>query len=350
MLARILYITDLHKPYKDPSTIKGQVQVHTKIQQEIIDFNKKYEVTHCLIGGDWYDRGFHGLGPAYGAMEMDRRLSESVNGNVFLCIGNHFYLERDENPEMYIIQPNQYIKPQIEIPMPDKPLFQVVPRLKIGTVQIDFFHYNKINKNYFSNREEDCTYHIGVYHDDCVLPAWIREMDGYSGNSSQNFLAQVYSNIDLALHGHIHSKVGTVSLDLCTGKKVPLIVPGSLGITQNKECFKHTDVQLPLIEIDDDSTVHVKLARFYTHVDELSFSESKSKKKKNVLIDEGVIDSKEFKITESRAELQSLPNFLTKKGYTKTHMNLISAALSDTLNVATAVRILVEGDTSNEQC
>lgn len=350
MLARILYITDLHKPYQDPTTIKGQVQVHTKIQQEIIDFNKKYGVTHNIVGGDWYDRGFHGLGPAYGAMEMDRRLSASVNGNVFLCIGNHFYLERDENPEMYIIQPNQYIKPQIDIPMPEKPLFQVVPRLKIGNVQIDFFHYNKVNKKYYCNREDGCTYHIGVYHDDYVLPAWVRELDGYGGNSTQEFLAQVYNNIDLALHGHIHSKVGMVPLELNTGRKVPLIIPGSLGITQNKECFKHTDVQLPLIEIDDDSTVRVKLATFRTHIDELSFSESKSKKKKNKLLDEGVVDSKEFKITESRAELQSLPNFMTRKGYTKVHMNLISAALSETLNVATAVRILVEGDNSDEQC
>lgn len=348
MLARALYITDLHKPYQDPSTIKGQVQVHTKIQQDIVDFIKKYNVTHCFIGGDWYDRGFHGLGPVYGAIEMDRRISNAVNGNVYLCIGNHFYLERDENPEMYIIQPNQYIKPQIEIPMPDKPLFQVVPRLKIGTVQIDFFHYNKINKNYYSSRDDDCTYHIGIYHDDTVLPTWIRELDGYRGNSSQEYFAQVYNNIDLALHGHIHSKVGTVTLNLNTGKQVPLVVPGSLGITQNKECFKHKDVQLPLIEIDDDSTVRVKLATFSTHIDELSFSEPKSRKKKNKLIDEGVVDTKEFKITESRAELQSLPNFLTKKGYTNTHLNLVSAALSDTLNVATAVRIIVEGDTNNE--
>lgn len=344
MLARALFITDLHKPYKDPSSIKGRLVANMKIQQDIIDFIGSHEITHCFVAGDWYDRGFHGLGPAYGAIEMDRRLSAAVNGNVFLCIGNHFYLERDENPEMYIIQPNEWIKPQMDIPVPEKPIFQVVPRLKIGTVQIDFYHYNKVNKNYFSNREDDCTYHIGIYHDDYTLPSWIREMDGFGGASSQEYLAQVYNNIDLALHGHIHSKVGITTIDLATGQKVPLIVPGSLGITQNKECFKHKDVQLPLIEIEDDSSVHLKLVTFSTHIEELTFSDNSQKQKKKVLEEDGVVATKEFQITESRAELRSLPTFLTKKGYTQTHLNLIDAALSNTLNVGTAVRIIVEGE------
>jgi metallophosphoesterase superfamily enzyme len=104
MLARVLFISDLHKRYKDSTSIKGQLEVQQKIQEDIINFNKSYGVTHNIILGDWYDRGFHGLGQAFGAIEMDRRISESVNGNVYLCVGNHFYLERDENPEMYIMK------------------------------------------------------------------------------------------------------------------------------------------------------------------------------------------------------------------------------------------------------
>jgi len=347
VIARVLVVTDLHKRWKDSTSIKGQVIVQNKIQNEIIDFCIKNQVTHVLIAGDWYDRGFHGLGQAYGAIEMDRRLSEALNGNVYLCIGNHFYLERDENPEMYIIQPNPYIKPQLDIPVPEKPIFKVVPKLKLGNVQIDFFHYNKLNKTYVAARDEDTTFHIGIYHDDTVVPGWIRERDGYTGSATQSYFNQIYSNIDLGICGHMHAKVGSASIELLSGKKVPILVPGALGITQNKENFKHADVQLPIIDIDDDSTVHVKTATFSTHLSELRFYAPK-KKKQNTLANTGMITSKDLNVTNTSAELLSLPVYLTKRGYSNRHLNLVNAALGDTLNLATAVSILAEVDEIHE--
>lgn len=344
--AKILVLTDLHKRYKDATSIKGLIEVQQKIQEDIIKFNKENNITHNIITGDWYDRGFHGLGMAYGAIEMDRRLSKSVDGNVYLCVGNHFYLERDENPEMYIIQPNPFIKPQMSIPVPEEPIFKLVDKLKIGTVQIDFFHYNKLNKDYVAYREPDTTYHIGIYHDDSVVPGWVREMDGYTGTSSQAYINKIYANIDLAIHGHIHAKVGTTSIELMNGSKVPLIIPGALGITQNKEVYKHTEVELPLIEIDDDSNITISMVPFSTHMSELRFYETKKKKK--VISEETLnhIANNQVKLTTSNAELVSLPVFLTKRGYGRRHLNLVNAAVSDTLNLATAVRILAEVDES----
>lgn len=347
VIAKILFITDLHKRYKDSSSIKGQLAVQQKIQEEIINFNYQNGITHNIIAGDWYDRGFHGLGQAYGAIEMDRRLSKSVNGNVYLCVGNHFYLERDENPEMYIIQPNAFIKPQFPIPVPERPIFQMVQTLQIGTVQIDFFHYNKLNKDYMAYRKPETTYHIGVYHDDAVLPGWIREQEGYTGASTQAYMNNIYNNIDLAIHGHIHTKVGTASVQLASGKQVPMFVPGSLGITQNKENFKHTDVQLPIIEIEDDYSVNIKVATFSTHLDELRFY-SANKKRKKESISDNMVMSGQLTMGNTSAELQSLPIYMTKKGYTNRHLNLINAAIGDTLNLATAVRILAEADEIHE--
>lgn len=348
MIARILVITDLHKRYKDSTSIKGQLDVQQLIQEDIINFNKNNGITHNIIAGDWYDRGFHGLGQAYGAMEMDRRLSESVNGNVYLCVGNHFYLERDENPEMYIIQPNAFIKPQTNIPLPEKPIFQMTQTLQLGSVQIDFFHYNKLNKDYVAYRKPETTYHIGIYHDDAVLPGWIREQEGYTGSSTQAYFNKIYANIDLAIHGHIHTKIGTATMQLESCRKVPMFVPGSLGITQNKENFKHTDVQLPVIEIDDDSTVHLKVATFSTHINDLRFYAPK-RRKRETAVDEGLISSNQLTMSGNIAELQSLPVYLTKKGYTNRHLNLVNAAVSNTLSLATAVRILAEVDEIHER-
>lgn len=345
---RVLFISDLHKRYKDLSTIKGLIGVQQKIQEDIIDFIKANGVTHVIIGGDWYDRGYHGLGPAYGAIEMDRRLSEAVNGEVYLCIGNHFYLERDENPEMYIIQPNEYIHPQVKIPVPDKPIFKLVPQLLLGTVQIDFFHFNKVDKTYKAFRRPETTFHIGVYHDDVTLPSIIKEQDGYRSSSSHGYLCDIYKDIDLALHGHIHCKIGIRSLELDNGRKVPLVVPGSLCPTQNKAAFKHTDVQCPVIDIDEDSNVQLKLATFSTHLPELQFFEGKKKATKTM---DNIVYGNES-LTTTKTELYSLPTFLQKKGYRDVHMKLVDAALGDYLNLYTALSILMkEGENEDgEDC
>lgn len=343
MIARILCISDLHKRYKDSTSVKGQVEVSQLVQEDIIAFNKAQGVTHNLIMGDWYDRGFHGLGQAYGAIEMDRRLSESVNGNVYLCVGNHFYLERDENPEMYIIQPNNMFRPQIDIPVPKEPIFKVVPSLDFGPVQISFFHFNKLNKDYVAHRRDDCTYHIGIYHDDAVVPGWVREMEGFSGSVSSNYLNGIYENIDLALHGHIHTKIGMTSLELNSGRKVPMCIPGAMSITQNSDKFKHTEVQLPVIEIEDDYTVKFKLATFSTHMDKLRFYQTKKKKK---IMDELEVSDQKF--LTGKAALQSLPNYLASKGYPQHRLNLLDAAIHDMLNLGTAVRIITE--VNNDEC
>lgn len=335
--AKILCLTDLHKRYNESVTIKGLLEVQQLIQEEIIEYVKTNEVTHVIILGDWYHRGFHGLGRAYGAIEMDRRLSEAVGGNVFLCVGNHFYLERDENPEMYIIQPNDYIRPSIEIPMPEKPIFKVVPNLKIGTVQIDFFHYNKLNKEYVAYRDEDTTMHIGIYHDDHVLPSWVREAEGFTGETSQTYLNRIYSNIDLAIHGHIHTKLGTVALSLLNGNTIPLIIPGALTPTANKENQKHTTVDLPVLNIKDDSTVSIEYAEFATHVDKLRFADKKTKKKK--LRDTGIVNAELQAISSSNdAELKSLSAYLNKLGHDQVDLNIIDLARKDNLILTEVLR------------
>lgn len=337
MGTRILFITDLHKRYKDSTSIKGQLEAQRLVQEDIIAFNKQHGITHNVILGDWYDRGFHGLCQAFSAMEMDKRLSESVNGEVYLCIGNHFYLERDENPEMYIIQPNEFVKPQQDMVLPEKPVFKLVPRLDFGPVQIDFFHFSKINKDYIAERRPDCKFHIGVYHDDSVIPGWIREMEGFSGSSTNAYMNSIYNNIDLAIHGHIHVKIGTCNFELNNGRKVPMFVPGSLGITQNKEAMKHTDVQLPVLDIADDGTVNVQLATFSTHMEVLKFYATKKKK-----VATNVMELQDQHVTTGSAALQSLPNYLTKKGYDWHDLGLVNAAMNNILNLPMAVQIITE--------
>lgn len=337
MLARVLFITDLHKRYKDMVSIKGNVQVQHKIQKDIVEFNVANHVTHNVIAGDWYDRGFHGIGQAYSAMEEDRMISKSVNGNVYLCLGNHFYLERDDNPEMYIIQPCNHVKPKDILQCAEKPIFNVVPSLRIGSVQISFFHFSKLNKAYRCPREEGVTFHIGVYHDDVCVPAWVREREGFGGMSSVYELNQLYSNIDLAVHGHIHTDIGYVPLELNSGRVVPLYIPGSLGISQNKDSIKHKEVKLPMIDINEDGTVTVHVVSFSTHIDELRFYNVDSKKPKKKLITD-----RSVKLNTTGDMPSNLPSYLQSVGYSDQRLKLVSQAIAGNLDLTTAIAIISE--------
>lgn len=340
MIARLLCIPDLHKRYSDGSSIKGQFSVQIKIQEDIISAVHELGATHILQLGDWYDRGFHGLCMAYGSMEMDRRISESVNGNVYITVGNHFYLERDENPEMYIIQPCDMIRPQYDIPLPKKPIFQMVPRIRLGNVQIDFFHYSKTDKRYYTPTEDGVTYHIGVYHDEMCVPAWVREQEGFhSVTTNQRYFNDIYYNIDLALHGHIHSAIGNCDVTMMNGRKVPLLIPGSLGIVQNKSQFKHPYVECPVITIDDDSTVTVALYPISTHMDELVFYETKKKEKAIEDTTEQII-SGTVHMTDSAKQHTTLIAYLTEKGCSDLQISIMDAAIHNNLDFQTAVNLL----------
>lgn len=338
MKARILFVTDLHKRATESMSIKGQREVQKLIQEDIINFCTRNNCTHIVIMGDWYHRGYHSIGPAWSDMEMDKKISRCVNGNVYLVVGNHFYMERDENPEMYIIQPCPNIRPQQAYEMPDEPIFRVVPNLKIGTVQISFFHFSKLQKDYTTLLDKDVTFHIGCYHDDICVPGYIAELEGYSSRSTSMYLNNIYANVDVAIHGHIHVKHDIVPLELASGKRVPLFIPGSLGITANTEKMKHPSVSLPVITIDDDDKVQVQVAAFKTHIDMLRFYQTQSKAKKT-MSEEPL--SEEVKTQLLRPSgVRSLASYVGQKGYNNKQLKLLGSAAQGPVMLASAVNIL----------
>ena len=104
--------------------------------------------------------------------------------------------------------------------------------------------------------------------------------------------------------------------------------------------MKHPYVQLPVIEINDDSSVSVKLAKFSTHMDKLQFYAAKKKNKQKENMSE--LLTGQSPMTMSSATMKSLPNYLLSKGYNQVHLNLVNAAVNETLCVSTAVQILSE--------
>lgn len=340
MLGRVLFVSDLHKSDSDMSSIKGRMEVQQLIQQDIIDAVKKFGVTHIVIMGDWYHRGFHSTGATISAHQEDINLSESVNGNVYICLGNHFFLERDDNPEMYVIQPNSKYIPKRTGCFPEKPIFQAVDDLVIGQVQISLFHFNKLNKDYCRETFPGILHHIGVYHDDTVVPTWVREQEGYAARaSSSSYMSRIFENIEIAMLGHIHTKIGAIKYLLENGREVPMFIPGSLGITANSDRFKHTSVQLPILDIYEDGHYEIKLANFSTHLDKLKFYESKTGKKD--LTQDQVMLNNDGALRHNASNL-TLSAYMQQRGYPNLTLSFVDAAAKGTLGLMEAFRLVSE--------
>ena len=336
MLARLLGVSDLHKRDIDFSTIKGYTCAVDNVQTDLINFIYQHNVTHFLQFGDWYDKGYRSIGRSKNDDNLDRKISEAVNGNSYITLGNHFLIERDQNPEMYMIQPNEKFRPLQPI-YSEAPIFKAVDDLVIGTVQISFFHFNKENKLYINERKPGITYHIGIYHDDCVVPSNVRKRAGYEGSTSTEYLNTIFDNVDLALVGHIHVKIGVETITLNNGKKVPMIIPGALAITQNKDILKHKDVQLPVITIEDDSTVSCKLFTFSTHLDKLKFYNTTKPEKTPEGLPEPTGNQP---IEVCNTSSITLKDYMRKRGYADNYISVLDHAASGTLDLITAIKLL----------
>ena len=334
MSSKVLFLTDLHKRDVDFSSIEGYTKAVTSVQMDLLKYIKEAGITHVVSGGDWYDKGYRNTSPTLSDNELDRRFSKSVNGEFYITLGNHFNLETDNNPESYIIQPCPG-RPLIrEVITPEEPIFKCVDDLIIGNIQISFFHFSKMNKTYVNKRQPGIKMHIGVYHDDCVVPSDIREQSGYYGTTSSKYLDMIYDNIDVAIINHIHVSCGTRKLQLSTGKCLPLIIPGSLGITQNKEIEKHKSADLPILEIKDDGAVGISFHKQLTHIDMLKFY----KKKDTNTIASNLVNNLNLTSLDGLSNIprsRTLKDYLTNRGYNQGYINVVKKAIPGGLDTMT---------------
>ena len=336
MKAKILFVSDLHKRDVDFSTIKGYTQAVDKIQEDILEFIRAQEITHLISLGDWYDKGYRNIGRTKNDDNYDREIAASVNGNAYINLGNHMYIERDQNPELYMIQPNQKFKPLHPIHAKE-PIFKAVDELIIGTVQISFFHFDKMNKMYINKRKPGITYHIGVYHDESVVPSNVRQAAGFGGHTSSQYLDAVLRDIDLAIVGHIHTKIGVEKVMLYDGRSVPMIIPGAMAIVQNRDILKYKSVNLPVVTISDDNTVSCKLFPFSTHMEMLKFYNTK----REVTPSEGLPVSRQQADVKLVMETSvTLREYMIRRGYSDNYISVLDNANAGTLDLLTTIKLL----------
>lgn len=331
MRAKILFLSDLHKRDCDFSTIAGYTKAVDAVQRDILNFVAANGITHIVSLGDWYDKGYRSINRSNHDRNWDEEISASVNGNFYICLGNHFFLERDNNPEMYLIQPNEFFQPSQPIHA-TAPVIRVVPELRVGSVQISFFHFSKSRKEYTTERDPDVTYHIGVYHDETVVPTAFRNQAGFPGTTPTARLATLFENVDLAIVGHIHTPLGAFTAQ-SGNREVSMIVPGSLSITASGERNLHTMVNLPVIEISDESTVTCSLHPFDLHVNLLKFYEKKEKASREV---SASCKQVPFSIPKTLA----LPEYLRASGHDERCVKLVDAVSESAIDIREGLILL----------
>lgn len=113
-MKKVLAVTDIHFRDSDFTTIKHSTKATEKVFYDIIKFAEKTDDLTIILGGDVFDKGYRQVGPSYAHRNLIERLHLACDGELYLVMGNHVFLERDSNPELYLMQLHSTFKPLIE--------------------------------------------------------------------------------------------------------------------------------------------------------------------------------------------------------------------------------------------
>ena len=341
MQARVLFLSDLHKRDTDFTTINGYTKAIDAVQNDILNFIHQNGVTHLISLGDWYDKGYRSVRRTFNDAYWDMQLSNAVNGNFYICRGNHLYIERDSNPEMYLIQPCEAMPLSESIKTPETPIIKSPDYIVINGIQISLFHFTKDNKLYVRSLDTAAKFHIGVYHDDCVVPSSVRAASGDMGKTLAVSNERYFANVDVAIVGHIHMPIGKIDINL-HNKRVPMFIPGSLCITKNKATEIHQEVGLPFITVNDDGSFKFQLANFSLHTELLHlYTKTEAKTFDAITNNQNTVrDIKEMSSNLTLSSDDTLVSTLISMGFNDKHLQVVQRASTVGLTADEAVLIL----------
>lgn len=282
---RVLPITDRHNRDRNFDTVGGFVKVQGMIGNDIINFfNKDVYKDIAIHMGDVFDQGYRSAIATYVDTSRERRLKDAVNGDNFLVVGNHLYIQRDSNPEFLMLQPDPRFIPKRKLDLvPEDKVFHVADAIIIDDIQISLVHYQEMNKQYKRIREPNIKTHIALFHDDNVIPSSIKQGRGMKTTISSEYLSDVLEDIDIAVVAHWHESIGKV--DIHVGNRiVPMWIPGALAHVSTTVSERHKQISLPSFVFTQEG-MKVEMVTFKTYLNELKFyesNESEFKKKQKV--------------------------------------------------------------------
>lgn len=352
MKYKILCAGDLHKRMKDKTTIRGYAKVTIDIQLEIMRILREGNYTHFISLGDWFDQGYGSdVAAALTHTDIDKMMSEQLNGNFYGLIGNHIKINMDSNPELFLIQPHKYYTTRHRV-VRNEQIIKTPNELMLNGVQISFNHWNKdaqVAGDFYTPRKPEAKYHIGLFHSPLVIPSARLSAMGMHGIVNENSqIFKVLNGVDLAIVGDIHKPLGTFKIEKTEGSSTTMIVPGSLTNTDAGEGSRHNSIDMPVIEIDEDGKVELsyeyidlmtnKLSFLKKEIEEKALSKMKTLRGNNVTSLYESLESSTFGNSDTES-YQSLNSFITKQGYTNCDRNLVKMIINTPEDIDSMVKL-----------
>lgn len=350
-MERIMFAGDLHKRAKDITTIEGYVNCTLAVQRALMQEIQNKGVTKFVSLGDWYDRGYSSdIAASLSDYDIDIKMSELLHGEFYGVIGNHIRLSLDSNPELHLIQPHPVFKSR-RVTARDNQIIRTPRFIRVGDVQISLMHnYSDTDDvmEYKPVRQPWARYHVAVFHTELVIPnsVLVGTAYGYS-HVTNSKIAEVLSDVDLAIVGHVHDAIGKVMIDKPDGSKTVMIIPGSLTNVNAGEQGRHSYISIPILTIEDNGEIKLEFLPFDLKLNMVTF------KKKNLEESREKLRSLKGKpvdqltdavtsvaaITCGNEVLSSLNAFMRAKGYSDKDKKLVRAILNDPANIGAIVDI-----------
>lgn len=353
MAKRFGFAGDLHKRAKDITTIEGYVNCTLAVQKSLMETIKELELDAFGSLGDWYDKGYVAdVAASLSDYDLDIEMSRQLNGQFYGLIGNHIRLNMDSNPELHLIQPHPYYKSRKPITRKDQ-IIKTPEYLRVYDVQISFMHYVMGIDDvlgYKPKRQPWAKYHIALFHTPLIVPNAQLMNTRYGFNTSSNSkIGKVLTDVDLAICGDIHHPIGKFTVNTETGTTT-MIVPGSLTNTDSSELGRHSSIAMPIVTINDDSTVSLEFHPFDLHTNLVTFTKKnveQSYEKIKTLRGKALVDLYEptevaAAIGSHEESLLSLNAYMRQKGYTDKDRALVRSVLDAPESIDRLINIYLD--------
>lgn len=274
-VVRVAFIPDTHLQLRESKNRVGIVNegINTirRITDEVVIPNNVDILIHL---GDLFDRSEPKLPTQEWAEVMleFNRLKNSLNGNLFITLGNHEYTYSRHNPTFMITNiVEESIKEMYmrkDTPQKVDNIFIAPAFLDIGNTRIQFNHFQKENKKYRVPKVKGKSV-IVTMHDDIVSYESKDKLYHHNiGKGIDPEFTDIFDNVDLAICGHIHTPLTNFRVD--NDKKTLVITPGSMVNRTTAET--HEYVNIPIIDIKETS-FELKEYKFALPVWSQSFKE-----------------------------------------------------------------------------
>ncbi len=361
MIHKILFAGDLHKRMKDIATISGYADVCIETELDLMRKVKELGCTEFVSLGDWFDKGYGSdTSAALAHTDIDREFAKIVKGNFFGLIGNHIRINLDTNPELFLIQPHPYYKSRHRV-IRKTQVIRTPEYLMFGNVQISFMHYNKDATNamaYTPTRKSNTKFHIALYHTPYVVPTYQLHNIGMVQHVNENSAISIaLTGVDYAIVGDIHKPIGSFKISKSDGDTTVMVVPGSLTNTDAGLGSRHSSIEMPYIEINDETDeVDISYVHFDLRINELTFMDKTLKKEdrdklkairgnNQATLYEGI---ENVSITDpGTLDYLSLNAFIAKQGYTENDKKILKSVMKEPENIDKLLSLYSEDVTSS---